>query len=88
MICLCANFPNDPTEKTVMLATKDDDYEAKYRARVKPCPFCGNAPTIMSSGEQGSGLMIHCVADQCANPSVSYYKHEMTLGVWNRRHGQ
>lgn len=71
-----------------MTATKDDDYEAKYRATVKPCPFCGTAPEIMAAGEHDRGLMIHCIADKCANPSVSYYDHKSALGVWNRRHDQ
>lgn len=63
----------------------DDELEAKYRKRVKPCPFCNEPPYIMGSGEGSRGLMIHCVADDCPNPSTSYYDHEKTLAVWNQR---
>lgn len=64
---------------------KDDEYEAKYRKDVKPCPFCGEPPVIMSSGSHGEGLMIHCIADCCTHPSSSFYEHRLALEVWNRR---
>lgn len=66
---------------------RDEEYETKYRPKVKPCPFCGVPPTIFSSGEGGKGLMIHCVSENCPNPSTSYYEHEATLRVWNQRTG-
>jgi hypothetical protein len=68
--------------------TKDDEYESQYRDKVLPCPFCGTPPMIMQSGERGRGLMLHCIADGCVGPSVSYYEHETTLRTWNRRAGR
>lgn len=74
------------TELTMsMFKNKDDLYEAKYRDRVLPCPFCGQPPVILGSGEDSRGLMIHCISDDCPSPSTSYYEHESTLRVWNRR---
>lgn len=64
---------------------KSDEYENRHRARVLPCPFCGKAPEIMSSGENQRGLMIHCITEECVNPNTSYYDHESALHVWNRR---
>lgn len=61
---------------------------AKTIARVLPCPFCGTKPEVMTSGERSRGLMIHCIAENCANPSVSYYDHETALAVWNQRGGR
>lgn len=55
---------------------------------ILPCPFCGRDPVIMPSGEAGRGLMIHCITDNCANPSVSYYDHGTARRVWNRRNGK
>ena len=63
------------------------DVEFAYRQHVKPCPFCGKPPVIMTSGENNNGLMIFCSSDECASPSVSYYKHTDTLRVWNQRAG-
>ena len=60
----------------------------KTDARVTPCPFCGIKPEVMTSGEEGRGLMIHCIAENCPNPSVSYYDHETALAVWNQRNGR
>lgn len=61
--------------------------DQKTIARVKPCPFCGVQPEVMTSGEQDRGLMIHCITENCPNPSVSYYDHETCLSVWNQRDG-
>lgn len=61
------------------------NYAAKYKDRILPCPFCGHPPEVWGSGDEERGLMIHCVADHCPNPSTSYYEHETTLAVWNRR---
>lgn len=58
---------------------------AETIARVKSCPFCGQPPEVMTSGERSTGLMIQCITENCANPSVSYYEHELALAVWNRR---
>lgn len=58
----------------------------KERTRILPCPFCGNAPEVMGSGEGQRGLMIHCIGEDCPNPSVSYYDHTHAIRVWNRRH--
>lgn len=55
--------------------------------RVSNCPFCGIKPEIMTSGELSTGLMISCISENCANPSVSYYDHETALAVWNQRNG-
>lgn len=52
---------------------------------ILPCPFCGNEPTVMGSGEGRRGLMIHCIGQNCPNPSVSYYNHAAARAVWNRR---
>jgi hypothetical protein len=49
------------------------------------CPFCGEFPETMGSGEGQRGLMIHCITQGCVNPHVSYYEHAAALGVWNRR---
>ncbi len=57
----------------------------KIAPSILPCPFCGQAPTLLGSGERQRGLMIHCITENCANPSVSYYDHEMARRVWNRR---
>lgn len=61
---------------------------AKTAGRVTNCPFCGKKPEIMTSGEQSRGLMIHCITENCPNPSVSYYDHETCLAVWNQRDGR
>lgn len=61
------------------------EIDPKTYARIKTCPFCGTKPEVMTSGEQSRGLMIHCIGDNCPNPSVSYYSHEAALAVWNRR---
>ncbi len=63
------------------------EIDAKTIARVLPCPFCGIKPEVMTSGEGSRGLMIHCIAGNCPNPSTSYYNHETALAVWNRREG-
>lgn len=55
---------------------------------ILPCPFCGGEPEVWGSGEQERGMMIHCVAENCPNPSVSYYQHEAAKRVWNRRDGK
>lgn len=55
---------------------------------ILPCPFCGRTPEIMGSGDRQSGLMIHCITGNCANPSVSYYDHDAARAVWNRRDGK
>jgi hypothetical protein len=52
------------------------------------CPFCGNHPEVIGSGERQRGLMIHCITDGCVNPSVSYYEHDAARRVWNRRDGR
>lgn len=65
-----------------------DGIDAKTLSRVMACPFCGTKPEVMPSGERGRGLMIHCIAENCPNPSASYYDHETALAVWNRRDGQ
>jgi hypothetical protein len=52
-----------------------------------PCPFCGTDPYLMKSGEGSRGLMIHCIAENCPNPSTSYYEHDVALRVWNQRNG-
>lgn len=59
----------------------------KVAERTLPCPFCGNAPYLMKSGDGERGLMIHCIAENCSNPSTSYYDHESALRVWNQRNG-
>lgn len=69
------------------METPDDQYEKRYRGDVLPCPFCGKAPVIMGSGKDSTGLMIHCIGENCPNPSVSYYEHAITLDVWNQRRG-
>lgn len=70
-----------------MMESADDKAERIYRGRILPCPFCGQPPQILASGEQWRGLMIHCISDNCANPSLSYYDHDTALRVWNRRAG-
>lgn len=65
----------------------DEEIDPKTVARVRPCPFCGNKPAVMTSGERGRGLMIHCISENCPNPSTSYYNHEVALAVWNQRDG-
>lgn len=65
----------------------DMSIPAETAARVLDCPFCGTRPEIMTSGEGSRGLMIHCIAENCPNPSTSYYDHEATLAVWNQRGG-
>lgn len=65
----------------------DVKIDPKTVARVKPCPFCGTKPEVMTSGERSSGMMIHCITENCPNPSVSYYDHETCLAVWNQRDG-
>jgi len=42
-------------------------------------------PEVMGSGEQQRGLMIHCIGENCPNPSVSYYDHDSAIRVWNQR---
>lgn len=71
------------------MAYFDDDVKIapETLARVLTCPFCGKPPEVMTSGEQDRGLMIHCITENCANPSVSYYDHEKALAVWNQRNG-
>lgn len=64
---------------------RDREIDPKTVARALPCPFCGTKPEVMTSGERSRGLMIHCIADDCPNPSTSYYDHEAALAVWNRR---
>lgn len=53
--------------------------------RILPCPFCGNIPVVMGSGERARGLMIHCIHVPCVNPSVSYYDHTIAMLAWNQR---
>lgn len=65
----------------------DIKIDPKTIARIKPCPFCGNAPETFASGERSRGLMIHCISENCPNPSVSYCDHETALAVWNQRDG-
>jgi len=65
----------------------DEKIDPKTLARVSPCPFCGIQPQVLGSGERSRGLMIHCIAENCPNPSVSYYDHETCLSVWNQRGG-
>jgi hypothetical protein len=60
-------------------------YAMKYKDQIKPCPFCGQHPEVWGSGYGEEGLMIHCISDDCANPSLSYYSHEKALAVWNTR---
>lgn len=67
---------------------KHAEIDAKTVARVMPCPFCGTKPEVMGSGENSRGLMIHCIAENCPNPSTSYYDHETALAVWNQRGGR
>jgi hypothetical protein len=55
--------------------------------KVLPCPFCGEEPAQMGSGEHQRGLMIHCITDGCVNPHTSYYNHGTARAVWNRRDG-
>lgn len=50
-----------------------------------PCPFCGKAPLLESSGERGLGVMIQCITPDCVNPHVSYYGANVAVKVWNRR---
>lgn len=64
-----------------------EDALAKIAPSILPCPFCGMAPTLLGSGERQRGLMIHCVTENCVNPSVSYYNHATAKAVWNRRRG-
>lgn len=52
---------------------------------VLACPFCGQLPETLGSGEQQRGLMIHCITPGCVNPSVSYYDHATAARAWNRR---
>lgn len=66
----------------------DAQIDPKTVARVMPCPFCGIKPKVMTSGERSRGLMIHCVTENCPNPSTSYYDHETALAVWNQRNGR
>lgn len=66
----------------------DMKIDPKTIARVKLCPFCGVKPEVMTSGEASRGLMIHCVSENCPNPSTSYYDHETALAVWNQRDGR
>jgi hypothetical protein len=39
----------------------------------------------MKSGENGRGLMIHCINTGCVNPHVSFYEHDEALRLWNMR---
>lgn len=50
-----------------------------------PCPFCGQPPDVMGSGEGQRGLMIQCITDGCVNPHVSYYDHNTAIAKWNER---
>lgn len=55
--------------------------------KIKTCPFCGLEPEVHGSGEGLRGTMIHCINEDCPNPSVSYYEREKAIAVWNRRDG-
>ena len=65
-----------------------EEVDPKTVAMVMACPFCGTKPEVMTSGEGGRGLMIHCIAENCPNPHTSYYDHEIAIAVWNQRDGK
>lgn len=65
--------------------TDPHNFETRHAGRILPCPFCGEPPVVWGSGENNRGLMLHCISDDCPNPSVSYYDHEAALAVWNQR---
>jgi len=48
-----------------------------------PCPFCGEMPHHMPSGD-GTGLMIDCLTKDCVQP-LSYGPPATAVASWNRR---
>lgn len=66
----------------------DAEIKERLRNQILPCPFCGQWPETMGSGERQRGLMIHCITQGCVNPHVSYYEHDAARAAWNRRGGK
>lgn len=54
-------------------------------SELKPCPFCGEPPVTMGSGEGQRGLMIECITPGCVGPHTSYYNHKAAIAAWNHR---
>ena len=54
---------------------------------LRPCPFCGHAPTLMESTLlQGQWFMVLCDANECrVNPSIDWMSKEHAVALWNRR---
>jgi hypothetical protein len=58
---------------------------AREAVAPKPCPFCGEDPSVDKVGDGDLATMIQCVADDCVGPHVSYYGDGVALALWNRR---
>ena len=62
-----------------------DDPDETVPVELLPCPFCGEQPFTLGSGEGQRGLMIECATPGCVQPHVSYYEHEASIAAWNTR---
>jgi Lar family restriction alleviation protein len=49
---------------------------------LKPCPFCGQPPTIEDTDE---ATHIFCETDDCLGPSITMHAHVHAVAMWNRR---
>jgi hypothetical protein len=60
---------------------------AKAKVSVKPCPFCGNFPTMEPwHGGGPKKRMIHCEAEECeVSPSVCAETPTAAARRWNGR---
>lgn len=55
--------------------------------KLKPCPFCGEAPTVKVHGARNL-YSINCRNDKChVQPEMSFmFEHERhAVSAWNRR---
>ena len=57
---------------------------------LKPCPFCGEIPTVTHDAQNCETYVIQCANGECACMPVTwwYLTKEEAIEAWNRRAGK
>lgn len=58
--------------------------------KLKPCPFCGEIPTVVHDTQGYESYDIQCVNGECSCMPVTwcYPTQEEAIEAWNRRAGE